>query len=285
MTVRILTDSTSYIDEESLKELDIRVVSLNISFGDETFRETEISNAEFYPMMDAKGIPTSSQPAVGEIYQEMEKVVAAGDSLCGIFLSSDMSGTYDTAQMVVGMIKEKYPEAKIEIIDSRSNSMQLGFACIEAARAAKEGKSLAEVKEVTLKNIQRSRFLFIPDNLDYLKKGGRIGGAGALIGNLFKIIPILTVEEGKVFVLNKVRHKEKAIRAMIEKMMQDISQYGLGEIAVHHINCLDEAQGLVKKLKDKLSANIQVVSIGPVIGLHVGPGAIGIVYYTEKDLR
>mgnify|MGYP000901350447 CR=1 FL=1 len=285
MTVRILTDSTSYIADEIREELDIRVVSLNISFGEESFRETDVSNEEFYPMMEAKGIPTSSQPAVGEIYQEIEKVVAAGDSLCGIFLSSDMSGTYDTVRMVVGMIKDKYPEAEIEIIDSRSNSMQLGFACIEAARAAKAGKSLAEVKEVTLRNIHRSRFLFIPDNLEYLKKGGRIGGASALIGNLLKIFPILTVEEGKVLVLNKVRHKEKAIRAMVEKMLQDIGQYGLGEIAVHHINCFEEAQGLVKKIKEKITTNVQVVPIGPVIGLHVGPGAIGIVYYTEKALR
>lgn len=285
MAVRVLTDSTSYIDDEARQELEIRRVSLNVSFGDQSLRESDLANEEFYKMMEAKGIPTSSQPSIGEFYQEMEKVVSAGESLCGIFLSSDMSGTFSTAQLAKEMVLENYPDAQIEIIDSRSNSMQLGFAVMQGARAAQARKSLAEVKEVVLQTIKRSRFLFIPDNLDYLKKGGRIGGAGALIGNLFKIIPILTVEEGKVLVLTKVRHKEKAVLAMIDKMLEDIGAYGLGEIAVHHINCLDEAQALVKKIKDKVTANIKVMPIGPVIGLHVGPGAIGIVYYTERDLR
>lgn len=286
MSVRILTDSTSYIDDEVREEMDIRRVSLNISFGDHSLRETDISNKDFYKMMEVKGIPTSSQPSIGELCQEMEKTVSVGDSLCGIFLSSDMSGTFSTAQLAKEMVLEKYPDAQIEIIDSRSNSMQLGFAVLQGARAARAGKSLAEVKEAVLQNIKRSRFLFIPDNLDYLKKGGRIGGAGALIGNLFKIIPILTVEEGKVLVLTKVRHKDKAILAMIDKMLEDIRDHGLGEIAVHHINCLTEAQALVRKIKEKVAiSNIKVVPIGPVIGLHVGPGAIAIVYYTETDLR
>lgn len=285
MAVRVLTDSTSYIDDEVREELDIRRVSLNVSFGEDSHRESDLSNEEFYKMMDAKGIPTSSQPSIGELYQEMEKVVSVGESLCGIFLSSDMSGTYSTAQLAKEMVLEKYPDAQIEIIDSRSNSMQLGFAVLQGARVAKAKKSLAEVKEAVLQNIKRSRFVFIPDNLDYLKKGGRIGGASALIGNIFKIIPILTVEEGKVLVLTKVRHKEKAVLAMINKMLQDVGKYGLGEIAVHHINCFDEAQALVKKIKEKVTANIKVIPIGPVIGLHVGPGAIGIVYYTEKDMR
>lgn len=284
MAVRVLTDSTSYIDDEMRQELDIRRVSLNVSFGDLSFRETDISNEDFYKLMEEKGIPTSSQPAIGEFYQEMEKVVSEGESLCGVFLSSDMSGTYSTAQLAKEMVLEKYPEAQIEIIDARSNSMQLGFAVLQAARAAKAMKSLAEVKEIVLDNIKRSRFLFIPDNLDYLKKGGRIGGASALIGNLFKIIPILTVEDGKVLVLTKVRHKEKAILAMIDKMLEDISKHGLGEIVVHHINCFDEAQALVKKIKEKVTTNIKITPIGPVIGLHVGPGAIGIVYYTETDM-
>ncbi|MGI1659509.1 MAG: DegV family protein [Desulfitobacterium sp.] len=285
MAVRILTDSTSYIDNDLRKELDIRRVSLNISFGEQSMREIDVTNEDFYQMMEKEGIPSSSQPSIGEFYQEMEKVVSQGDPLCGIFLSSDMSGTYSTALLAKEMVREKYPEAQIEIIDARSNSMQLGFAALQGARAAQAQKALAEVKEIVLENIKRSRFLFIPDNLDYLKKGGRIGGASALIGNLFKIIPILTVEEGKVVVLTKVRHKEKAILAMINKMLEDISKYGLGEIAVHHINCLDEAQALVKKIKEKVATQVKVIPIGPVIGLHVGPGAIGIVYYTEKDMR
>jgi DegV family protein with EDD domain len=163
--------------------------------------------------------------------------------------------------------------------------MQLGFAVVLAAKAAKTGKTLEQVKEAALENIKRSRFLFIPENLNYLKKGGRIGGASALIGNLFKIIPILTVENGKTTILLKVRTKKNAVLAMIDKMLQDISNYDLGEIVVEHIDCLAEAKELAKMIKDKLKVNIDIMDIGPVIGLHVGPGTIAIAYYTLKPMR
>ena len=285
MAVRVLTDSTSYLSEAIREELDIRMVSLNISFGDICIREMDIDNESFYEMMATKGIPTSSQTAIGDLYQEMTRVVEKGDSLCCIFLSSDMSGTFSTAQIAKEMVCEKYQEAKIEIVDSRSNCMQLGFAAIQAARAAKEGKGIELVKEAAVENIKRSRFLFIPENLDYLKKGGRIGGASALIGNLFKIIPILTVEEGITSILAKVRMKEKAVVTMVDQMLHDIKQYGLGEVAVVHINCMKEAKALSRMIMDKLEVDINISDIGPVIGLHVGPGAIGIAYYTERDMR
>ncbi|MBC2725111.1 DegV family protein [Desulfosporosinus sp.] len=285
MAVQILTDSTSYLQEAIRKELNIRMVSLNLSFGNDSMREMDIDNKTFYTMMAEKGIPTSSQPSVGEMYQEMKRAVEMGDSLCCIFLSSDMSGTLSTAQTVRDMILEKYENAKIEIIDSRSNCMQLGFAVVLAARAAKAGKTLEQVKEAALETIKRSRFLFIPENLEYLKKGGRIGGASALIGNLFKIIPILTVEDGKTNVLMKVRTKKNAILAMVDKMLQDIKIYGVGEIVVLHINCQNEANDLAKLITETINIPIDIMDIGPVIGLHVGPGAIAIAYYTEKPMR
>lgn len=285
MAVQVMTDSTSYLNEDLQRELNIGIVSLNLSFGEDSMREVDIDNARFYEMMELKGIPTSSQPSAGELYEAMHRVVAAGDDLCCVFLSSEMSGTFATAQTVKDMILEKYPQAQIEIIDSRSNCMQLGFAAVMAARAAQEGKSLAQVKEAALENIKRSRFLFIPQNLEYLKKGGRIGGASALLGDIFKIIPILTVENGKTTVLKKVRTKKNAILAMTDKMLQDIRDFNLGEAVVLHINCLSEAKDLARVINEKLKSTIKVMDIGPVIGLHVGPGAIGIVYYTLKAMR
>lgn len=285
MTVKILTDSTSYIDKAIENQLDIRVVSLNVAFGKENFKERDIDNKVFYKMMEEKGIPTSSQPSVQELYDEMEKIVQNGDSVLCVFISSYMSGTYSTAHTVKEMILEEYKNAEIEIIDSTSNSMQLGFSAIVAARAALEGKNLAQVKEIAEENIKRSRFLFIPDTLEYLKKGGRIGRASALIGGFLKIIPILTVENGVTTILTKVRTKKKAIATMIERMFEDIKEYGLGEIVVHHINAYDEALELARELEEKLKIKIGISSIGAVIGTHVGPGAIAIVYYTEKNMR
>jgi len=285
MAVQVLTDSTSYISEEIKEELNIRTVSLNLSFGSDSQREVDIDKDLFYQKMASYGIPTSSQPSLGEIYNEMLTVIEEGDSLCCIFLSSEMSGTCSTGQLAKEMVLEKHKNARIEIIDSRSNCMQLGLAVIMAAREAKANKTLAEVKEAALENIQRSRFLFIPDNLKYLKKGGRIGGASALIGDLFGIIPILTVENGITTVVTKVRTKKKAVLTMINTMLDNISKYGLGEIIIHHIDCLDEAKDLAQLVKDKLKVNADIMAIGPVIGMHVGPGSIGIVYCTQKALR
>lgn len=285
MAVHILTDSTCYISEDLKNALNISIVSLNVTFGNVNFKETEIDNKTFYNMMEKKGIPISSQPSVADLYSEMKNVTDKGDSLLCVFLSSKMSGTYSTAHVARDMILGNNKNAEIEILDSESNCMQLGFAAVVAARAAKEGRDLNEVKKICKDNIKKSRFLFIPDNLVYLKKGGRIGGASALIGNILKIIPILTVENGVTTIFAKVRTKKKAIEKMLSKILEDIKAYGLGEIVVHHINCYDEAKILADKISELLKTDVKIFDIGPVIGLHVGPGAIGIAYYTEKAMR
>ena len=285
MAVQILTDSTSYIDESIKKALGILVVSLNVIIGEKSIKEVDIINENFYKELDRKDIPTSSQPSVDEMYKQMKSVIKQGHDLVCIFLSSKMSGTYASAHIAKDMVLEKYPDGKIEIIDSQSNSMQLGFAAIVAARLAQKGANIEEVKTAVIENIQRSRFVFLPDNLDYLIKGGRIGGASALIGNLLKIIPILTVENGETTILKKARTKTRAVTEMLEKLVKDAYQYGLKEVCVHHINAFDEAQQLVKRIKERLNIKATISDIGAIIGLHVGPGAIGIVYYAEDALR
>lgn len=285
VAVKILTDSTSYIDENIRRELDIQVASLNVIIGEKNIREIDIDNEVFYKELKQDEIPTSSQPSIDEMYQIMKSAVEQDDELVGIFLSSKMSGTYASAHIAKEMVMEQYPGGKIEIMDSESNSMQLGFAAIVAARLAKKGETLEQVKVAVIENIQRSRFVFLPDNLEYLIKGGRIGGASALIGNLLKLIPILTVEDGETTVLKKVRTKAKAGVVMLEKVVQDAYKYGIKEVCVHHINALQEAQKLAQTIKEKLNITPTISDIGAVIGLHVGPGAIGVVYYTEDAMR
>lgn len=281
MAIKIVTDSTSYIPKKYLEEYDISVVSLNILLKNINKREVLISNNTFYKDMEDTGeFAVSSQPTPEEFYNIFETIAKNGDDIVGIFISSEMSGTYSTANLVKDMILEKY-NINIKIIDSRTNCMQMGFVVLEAAKCAKEGKSIDEVVSIANNTIKNSRFIFSPSVLDYLKKGGRIGSASALIGNLFQIKPILTVNKGKTDVLAKVRTKKKAVSTMIDILMNDLKERKLGGVIVHHINCKEEGLALAKVLEEKLGTNIEIQDIGPVIGAHVGPGSIGIAYFTK----
>lgn len=281
MKTKILTDSTSYIDEKLRKDLNIEVLSLFVTFGEESIKELDIDNVDFFKRMEKEGIPISSQPSVGELTLSMKASLDQGYDVIGIFISSAMSGTYNIANLAKDMLKNDYPDRKITIIDSTCNAMQLGFAVLTGARLAQKNEVYEEIVSAVEANIKRSRFLFIPEDLKYLEKGGRIGKAGALFGNMLRITPILTIDDGVTSVYKKVRTKKRAIDEMISKMLEDHEKGHVQEIAIHHINCEDEALDLKHKIEALIDVDILISSIGPVIGLHVGPGAIGLVYYTE----
>lgn len=282
MAIKIVTDSTSYISDEYIKKYDIKLVSLNVIINGVSSREIDIENEVFYEeIKNSKEIPKSSQPIPEEMLNTFREIVEDGDSIVGIFLSSKMSGTYSNANMIKDMILEDYPDAEIHILDSKTNCMQMGFAVIEAARTASEGKSINEVINAANHVINNSRFLFTPETLEYLKKGGRIGGAAALFGNVLQIKPILTVVNGETSVFKKVRTRKKAIEEIVKTVLEEIESKGLGDIVVHHINCQEDGLKLAKALENRLGKKVEIQSIGPVIGVHVGPGSIGIAYYTK----
>lgn len=282
MAIKLITDSTSYIPNEYIKKYDISIISLNVTMNNKSTRELDIDTNIFYEEMNKSNeIPKSSQPIPTEMINTFENIIKNGDSIIGIFLSSQMSGTLSNANLYKDMILENYPNSDITIIDSKTNCMQMGFAVIEGAKLAYEGKSKDEIINRINHVLNNSRFLFSPDKLDYLQKGGRIGKASALFGTILQIKPILTVDDGITSVFTKVRTRKKAIDTMINAVCEDIQKNGLGNIIVHHINCEEEGLALAKRLEESLDTHIKIQSIGPVIGLHVGPGSIGIAYYTK----
>ena len=283
MGVRIVTDSTAYLKKELLKEYDITVVPLTVNFPDISFPETEISNEEFYAMMDkSEKAPTSSQPSLHELKKAFRQIVEEGHAVLGIFISSVLSGTYNAALTAKAMVLEECPQAIIEIIDSKVTTMQMGYAVLAAARVAGSGSSLQEAIEAALEINRKSRLLFIPKTLEYLRKGGRIGGASALIGTLLQVKPILTLLDGKVVVFDKVRTTEKAWKKILDVFWEDVRKKGIGEVTVHHINCDEEARQIARELESVLGVKVPAHPIGPVLGLHTGPGTIGLAYYTKE---
>ena len=287
MGVRVLTDSTSYVPREVRQELDIGVVGLFSTLEGVTYSDDAEDYGPFFrALAETKQFPTTSQPSVQDLVTAIEEPVSAGKDVVGVFISADMSGTYSTALLARDIVLEQSPDATIEIIDARSNSMELGYAAIAAAREAAAGGGVASVVTAAHEMMERTRFLFVPHTLEYLRRGGRMGGASALIGSLLQIRPILTVVDGKTDVFAKVRTKARALDELVAAFAADISaRGGLGEVVVHHID--DEAEGaeLAGRLAEAAGRNVQVTPIGPAIGAHVGPGAVGVVYSTQEPMR
>lgn len=283
MTISLVTDSTSYIDETTQKDLNIKVLPLSVHFPDESFDETDIPYEYFYSKIEKDNvIPSSSQPTLGQIYESFKEIIEHGNEVLGVFLSSKMSGTYDSALSAKNLLLEEYPQARIEIMDSKTNSMALGLQVIEAAIAAQAGKIMEEVVEVVSQIRDRIHFYFVPASLKYLIKGGRIGGASAIIGSFLHVRPILYVNDGMTDVFDRVRGTNNAIKHMLSLLEADAQKYGLKHLLVHHIN--DEIRGLelAEKLSLKYNRSVSALPLGPVIGLHVGPGTLAIVYSTER---
>lgn len=282
MGIKIVTDSTANLDGKTLAEYDIKVVSLSVIFADTSFKEVEITNDEFYSLMARSSkVPTSSQPSPTDFYVVFKDIILSGDSAVGIFISSGLSGTYFSALTAKKMILEDYPQAQIELIDSRTTIMEMGYAVLAAAKSARDGENLEGVVKEANRVLQRARLYFVPKTLDYLKKGGRIGGASALLGTLLKVRPVLRVADGKVAVWDKVRTFEKALSTIMAQLEKDHKETGIAEVTVHHINNINESEHLALSIRDAYQINVRIGAISPVIGLHVGPGTLGIAYYLK----
>lgn len=237
---------------------------------------------DIYEMVD--DIPKSSQPSQGHLERLFEEIAEAGDELLGIFMSSKMSGTVDGALRAVRSVASHHVGFKFRIVDSSSNSFDEGWPVLAAASAREAGCTLEQCCELVKRSICASRWLFTPESLRFLKAGGRIGKASALLGSLMKLCPILTVSDGETSTLAKVRTQKKALAAIVETLKADIDEYGLKNIVVHYIGSPAEATRWAREVVEPLvDRAVPVIPVSACIGLHVGP-AIGVVYECERAL-
>ncbi len=276
--VKIVTDSTADLEYQYLKEYDISCVPLQVRFGEETLKDrVEISPSEFYARLTQTKSPVStSQPSPGDFYNVYKSIADQGDSIISIHLSGDFSGTYQTASLAKTML----PEADIQVIDSRSVSVGLGLIVLAAAKAAKQGKTSAEITALVNELIPKIKIYFIVDTLEYLMRGGRIGRASSFLGTLLNIKPILGISEGVVVPVEKVRGKNKAYKRLIEMVKQQINNNSGHFGAVH----ADNKSGLlefVQKLRAEVNCDDMLFGeLGSVVGCHGGPGLVGIAFYS-----
>lgn len=286
-TTQIFVDSTAYLTEAQLAQYNIQVLSLSVNFEDESLDEALVDYSYFYTKLaQSRQLPSSSQPNPHTVQEAFKKALAAGHHLFVITLSSEMSGTFQTAKMLLEELKEDYPDRQMTLVDSRSNCMQLGFQALAAAEVLAAAEDITALHQRAVAAAQHtlraSRFIFIADTLKYLEKGGRIGKASAFLGTLLSIKPVLTVEAGRTDAIGKVRTRQKALEHIAERVARDVADRGFKRACIHHIDNPEGVKALIAALPPVVAANIPVVSIGPVIGTHVGPGAVGIVYETQQ---
>lgn len=280
--VAVLTDSTAYIPTDLLKAHNIHTVPQVLIWGEETFRDgVDILPEEFYRRLaTAKVMPTTSQVSIVTMKEAFEKLLGEGYDVLGIFISSKLSGTIQSAVQA----REMLPQAadKIAIVDSLSTAMAMGFHVLTAARAAQAGASLAECKKLAEEAQKHTGVYFVVDTLEFLHRGGRIGGAQALLGSALNIKPLLTLHEGKIESVEKIRTKGKALDRLVEIVVEKVAGRTPVRISTLHANAEGEGRAVLEAAAAKLNPVEKVLaSVSPVIGTHTGPGTVGLAYMTE----
>ncbi len=278
--VRVVTDSTANLPKELAASLQIHVVPLRVLFGNEAFADgIDLTDEEFYQRLrEAKVLPRTSQPSAGEFAEVYRRLAREGASIISIHISGKLSGTVASAEAARLML----PEAEITVLDTLSVSMGLGLLALRAAQAAQEGRPHGEIVEVVSQLSPRVRVMFVVDTLEYLQRGGRIGGAAALVGSLLSLKPILAVRDGRVEPLERVRTKAKAVERMLALMAEEVPAGARLHAAVLHGQAPAEATALAERLKVRFQpVEVFTGEVGPVLATHAGPGVLGVAFYCE----
>jgi DegV family protein with EDD domain len=277
--IKIVTDSTAYLPESLVQEHDIRIVPLYVHFGEEAFKDqVEISSEEFYARLkEAPELPTSSQPSAGEFLQVFEELVDAGHEVVTLTISSKLSGTWNSAMAA----KEMLPEAPISVIDTLTTSMGQQIMVEDAVQAIAAGATRQEISEQMEAIKPKMRLFFTVDTLEYMAKGGRIGNARAFLGTLLSVKPILVLQDGAIEPLEQVRSKRKAVARMTQIFEEHVADNPTqARVGLIHAMVPEEMQALAQVIKCDLNcAEPSVSQLGPVLGVHTGPGLIGVGGY------
>ena len=281
--VAVVTDSTAYLSDELIDTYGITVVPLVVIWGEETLLDNiDIGPDEFYQRLaTAEVMPSTSQPTIQTIADTFTKLHAEGYDILTVVISSALSGTLDAAIQAKKMV----PEANITLIDSKFTSLPLAFMALAAARAAKNGASLEECAHIVETVREHTQIFFAVDTLEFLHRGGRIGGASRFLGTTLGLKPVLYFEEGKIEALEKVRTGKRAHERLVELVEEVVKNKSpINFVGVAHAASEETAVKLLGDVETKFKPDeLMLANISPVIGTHTGPGTIGIAYVAGVD--
>ncbi|MEG1878240.1 MAG: DegV family protein [Pseudoflavonifractor sp.] len=278
--VRIITDSTSDLSAAYAEEHNLKLVPLSVHFGAESFRDgLDLTNREFYAKLSqAETLPTTAQVNPEEFQSLFQAAIDAGDQVLGIFLSSDLSGTYQSACIARDMVEG----GEIHLIDSRSVTFGLGLLVDRALTLRQEGATGGEIAAAIRDLVGRLRLYAVVDTLKYLKMGGRISPATAMVGGLLGITPIVSVQNGLVEAVGKARGRKAAFRWMEERLQEEQPDLSL-PVAFGHTDAPDAMEECRSFFAPALAgAKTLTGEIGSVVGTHAGPGATGFAYFSKN---
>ncbi len=279
MTVAIVTDSTSTIPKNLIEKYNLTIAPQVVIWEGKTFRDgIEISPSDFYARLEntpKENMPTTSQCTIAsftEIYKDLQ---AKGHEILCVLISHKLSGTISSAEQA----KELVPDARVEIVDSLSCAMGLGFQALEAAKAAADGASLAECKAVAESAVPKTGVILTPETLEYLHRGGRIGGGAKFLATALNIKPVLELVDGRLEALERVRTRKKVMARVLELLVERVGDRRPLRISALHAKSEADAQALLEEARVRLNPDEAVLSeVSPAIGVHVGPGTIGITW-------
>jgi DegV family protein with EDD domain len=280
MKVAIVTDSTAYIPAEISRGYVIKTAPLQVIWGSETYRDgVDITPDQFYTRLaDTKVMPTTSQPAPSTFKEIYDQLITQEYDILSLHISTKLSGTIDSATQARALL----PQANIEVVDSYSTSMSLGFQVMAAAKAAAQGASLQDCKAIAEQARDRTGVLFLLNTLEFLRRGGRIGTAAAFLGTALNLKPILELVNGKVEGIDKVRTWSKASDRLLDIFEERIAGRTPLSIAAVYGGVQPEAAALLERARQRFGisqVNEAVLSpVSPVVGVHTGPGCIGLAY-------
>jgi DegV family protein with EDD domain len=281
MSIKIVTDSTCDLPREFVEKYDIKVVPLSVNFGDDSYLDgIEISNKEFYDRLrNSDKLPTTSQVSPGEFVEVFNEILDKDDEVLGIFLAKEFSGTFPSAKIAKDIIKSD----KIHLIDSRGVTGALAAVVLAAGDLIERGLSIENIELRLDEFIRNSESILVIDTLEYLVKGGRISKAQGAIGSVLSVKPVLTIGDGKLDTLAKVRGRKKGIKWMIDWVKDN--RFDLSDKRVFILDTDDPK--FHQDIKNALLNNFEVgeiidIEVGAVVGTHGGPGCGGICFINEK---